>query len=114
MRTAFALLLVLVTALSLAACSGTPEIRERVRTVEVKVPVPTYRAPPPELATPPALAAPRFVPPSDAQASSALTPQGEAVLRALIGELLARERAWREWARGPPDESDNGGSGEGG
>lgn len=68
---------------------------------EVKVPVPTRITPPPELLAPVAAALPTFVAPTDAQASSALTPEGERVMRALIEALLSRLEAWRIWATAP-------------
>ncbi|MEQ9131117.1 MAG: hypothetical protein RJQ08_13585 [Salinisphaeraceae bacterium] len=78
-----------------------PEIRTVTRTVEVEVPVPVPAEPPAELMSPPAIAAPVFIAPLDATATSALNPDGERTLQRLIRELLARERAWRDWASEP-------------
>lgn len=69
--------------------------------VEVQVPVPVKATPPPELLaaiTPPL---PVFVAPSSPDASSALTVEGERMLRGLIEDLLQRLNAWKAWATAP-------------
>lgn len=73
----------------------------KVETVTVEVPVVVKVKPPAELlsaVTPPL---PVFVAPSDPQASSALTVEGERMLRGMIEDLLARIRAWEAWAKEP-------------
>lgn len=70
----------------------------RLEPVRVSVPVAVRREPPPELLAPyRAQALPVFVLPSDPNASSALTPEGERQLRALLSDLMARDEAWRAW-----------------
>jgi hypothetical protein len=84
-----------------ATCPAKPEPIRIVQPVRVEVPVPVRREPPVELFAPvayPAEALPQFVAPADPQASSALTPEGERRLRALLIDLTARLAAWREWA----------------
>lgn len=44
---------------------------------------------------------PLFVTPSDPAASSALTAEGERLLRALIQEMKSRIEAWKVWATEP-------------
>jgi hypothetical protein len=89
---------IVILAPMLAACAAHSQIRTRTETVTVRVPVPVKQTPPQALTDAPELEAPRFVAPDHPEASSALTPAGEAALRGLLGELLARDRAWREWA----------------
>jgi len=79
-----------------------PQIVKMVETVEVKVPVPVVRVPPPELLAPLHPPLPLFVAPESPDASSALTAEGERLLRGLIEELLTRIEAWRTWAQEPP------------
>lgn len=85
-----------------AACGGKkvppPTVVRIVETVEVKVPVPVRVDPPVELLAPLRPALPVFVEPSDPAASSALTTEGERLLRGLIQDLLNRIEAWRTWA----------------
>lgn len=88
----------------LAGCGAKqipPQTVRVVETVEVKVPVPVQRVPPHELFAPIAPPVPIFVSPTDPAASSALTAEGERLLRALIEELLGRLEAWRTWAQDP-------------
>ncbi len=90
---ALAFVLGLLLVYSLTGCAAvSPE------TVTVEVPVAVRAAPPAELTAPLAAAAPVFVAPADAAATSALTPEGERRLRQLLHELLARLRAWAAWA----------------
>jgi len=72
-----------------------------IRTVEVSVPVPTKVAPPAELLAAVKPPLPVFVSPSDPQATSGLTAEGERMLRGLIEELLGRLEAWKAWATTP-------------
>lgn len=89
--------LLLLTLFVLAGCTTvSPE------TVTVEVPVAVRAAPPVELTAPLAAPAPVFVAPADAQATSALTPEGERRLRQLLHELLTRVRAWAAWAEISP------------
>lgn len=71
---------------------------EIVRTERVEVPVPVKVVPPAELLAPIASPVPVFVQPAAADASSALTADGERKLRALIADLLGRLAAWKAWA----------------
>lgn len=76
-----------------------PPIIERVvETVEVKTPVLVQRVPPPELLARLQSPLPMFVPATDPQASSCLTPEGERLLRALIQDRLTRILGWETWA----------------
>ena len=82
----------------LAGCAQTPE--QIVRTVRVEVPVQVKVEAPAELLTPYRPdRLPVFVQPTDPQASSALTADGEKALRAIIEDMAAREAAWRAWAQ---------------
>lgn len=78
---------------ALAGCSSVPD-----RPV-ITVPVSVIPKPPVELLTPierpPTLT---FVSPTDPKATSALTPDGEAALRKMIGQMLDRLDAWRAWS----------------
>lgn len=91
---------ILFLVLALAGCAAHQDPSYIYRTQEVKVPVEVKRVPPAVLMTDikpgPEL---RFVAPSDAAASSALTKSGERALRALIRDLHARLEAWKAWAK---------------
>jgi hypothetical protein len=89
--------LALTAALLIGGCATTEPVR-LVETVRVDVPVPTRMEPPAELLAPHVADLPVFVLPSDAAATSALTPDGERKLRQLINDLLTRLEAWRAWA----------------
>jgi len=99
------LVVLLALTLGLAACGGKkippPTVVRIVETVEVKIPVVEARVPPPELLVPLTPPLPLFVAPGDSEASSALTAEGERLLRGLIEELLGRIEAWRAWAQEP-------------
>lgn len=73
-------------------------IREPIR---VEVPVPVRVQPPAELLAPLPVERPVFVAPTDPRATSALTPEGERLLRRLVIDLFARVDAWRAWATAP-------------
>lgn len=75
-----------------------PQIVKVVETVEVKVPVLVQRMPPPELLAPLAPPLPMFVAPSDPLASSALTIEGERLLRGMLEDLRRRIDEWKVWA----------------
>ena len=89
-------ILAVVTLALLAGCDKYDF--SRTSTLEVKVPVATRGKPPAELTAPVAAVLPNFIAPSDKDATSALSPKGEADLRILIGTLLARIDAWNDWA----------------
>lgn len=93
---------VILACVLLAGCGAKtvppPQIIREVQTVEVKVPVQVQRTPPAELLIPIAPPLPVFVEPANPEASSALTAEGERLLRGLIEELLTRIEAWRAWA----------------
>ncbi len=78
-----------------------PTIVEVVKIQEVKVPVPFKVQPPPELLEALKIPLPTFVAPSDTAASSALTAEGERLLRGMIEDLLQRLAAWKAWATAP-------------
>jgi hypothetical protein len=87
-----------------AACGKEPPIVEPqivkvVETVEVMVPVAVRPVPPAELLEPLKFILPVFVAPSDPSASSALTAEGERLLRGLVEELIAHLEAWKAWAK---------------
>lgn len=95
-----------VGVLGLVGCGAKqlpPQIVTIREPIEVKVPVPTRVPPPPELLVPLHPPLPTFVDPTDSTASSALSADGERLLRALIEELLARIAAWEAWATTAPD-----------
>lgn len=81
------------------ACTQTLPPRVITRTVEVRVPVAVERAAPAALLAPIAHRPPTFIAPTDPAATSALSAEQEGVLRDWIAELIARDRAWRAWAR---------------
>lgn len=86
----------LIPVILLAGCALRPPV---VEIQEVETPIFQRRTPPAELVkdySPPRL--PEFVKPDDPKASSALTRDGELVLKLLINDLVARDRAWRAWA----------------
>jgi len=91
-------LLIVLASMCFVSCGGKkppvvqPTIVREVQVVEVKVPVPTVIQPPPELLQPIKIPLPVFVAPSDPKASSALTAEGERLLRGMLEELAA----WRE------------------
>jgi len=99
------LISIIVLALSATACGARqappPTVVRIVETVEVKVPVPVPVVPPEELLTPIDPPLPVFIAPTAPDASSALTAEGERLLRALIQDLLTRIAAWEAWARSP-------------
>lgn len=66
----------------------------------VEVPVPVKVEPPAELLEPLGVVLPEFIQPTDPEASSALTPEGERLLRILLEQLLTRIEAWEAWASG--------------
>lgn len=86
--------------LLVSGCARNPEpkIITKVEIVEVKVPVPVKVQPPVELLEPIEAPLPEFVSPDDKNASSALTAEGERLLRGLIEELLQRIKMWEFWA----------------
>lgn len=95
-------LILAVLCLSVVACGGkkppTVVPPPRVEVVEVQVPTPFKVQPPPELLAPFKIPLPVFVAPSDPEASSALTAEGERLLRGLVEEILQRLAAWKAWA----------------
>lgn len=101
MRTLFIFVVAIVMAASCGKKIPPPTVVRVVETVEVKVPVPVARAVPPELLVPLAPPLPSFVAPQDVSASSALTADGERLLRGLLNDLLTRIAAWEAWAKTP-------------
>ncbi len=99
----YSLTLVIVASLLFAACGHKKPVVQppEIRTVEVKVPVPVKLTPPPELLAPVNPPLPVFISPFDPQATSALTAEGERLLRGMIEDLLARIKAWQAWAKEP-------------
>lgn len=92
---------VVVLCLLVVACGGKKPpviVPPEIRTIEVKVPVPVKATPPPELLAPVTPPLPTFISPFDPDATSALTAEGERLLRGLIEELLGKLRAWQAWA----------------
>lgn len=97
---------IVIVALTLAACGKKPPVVVPqtitvYQPVEVLKPIPVKAPPPAELLTTVSSPLPVFVAPSDPLASSALTVDGERVLRALLEELLATIQAWKTWATAP-------------
>jgi hypothetical protein len=64
----------------------------------VYVPIATPCTPPAALMEPLSVRTPTFVSPSDPNATSALTPDGEKELAALIQTLVDRIEDWKTWA----------------
>lgn len=97
-------IVILTTALLVAGCESNPtrDAVCEVQVVEVKVPVPVRMTPTPELLAAPQFAdgLPVWLEPTDPQASSALTREGETRLRLQLQEMQDRDEAWREWATG--------------
>jgi hypothetical protein len=95
MRLLFAIL-ALLASMFVTACGGKkppivqPTVVREVVTQEVKIPVPVKAQPPAELLTPILAPLPVFVPPTHPEASSALTAEGERLLRALLEDVLSR------------------------
>lgn len=92
----------LVLGVALQGCPlRCPEIRPITlrEPVEVHVPVLVKAKPPVELTTPTVSEDPTFVAPTDPEATSGLTAEGERRLRAYVVELKSRLRAWEAWAR---------------
>jgi hypothetical protein len=97
---------IVVAALVIVGCGKKPPVTQPtivkvIETVEVRVPVPIKVEPPAELLQSLKVPIPVFVAPSDPLASSALTVEGERLLRALIEDLLGKLKAWEEWAKQP-------------
>jgi hypothetical protein len=96
------LYLVAVACLSVLACGGKkqPVVQPppRVEVVEVQVPTVVKATPPAELLAAISPPLPVFISPFDPEATSALTAEGERLLRGLIEELLGKLRAWQAWA----------------
>lgn len=98
------MLLAVLLALMTCGCGGkkppivAPTVVEVIKVQEVQVPVPFKVQPPPELLAALQMPLPIFVAPSDPAASSALTVEGERLLRGLIEDLLQRIAAWKAWA----------------
>lgn len=96
------LTVLIVALLFVSACGKKPPVAPQIVRVvevqEVKVPVVVQREPPTELLAPLKPPLPVFIPPASADASSALTAEGERLLRALIEDLLTRIEAWKTWA----------------
>lgn len=102
-RRSWLTIIALLLLLSLVGCGKKPPIVaptvvEVIKVQEVQVPVPFKVQPPPELLAALQMPLPIFVAPSDPAASSALTVEGERLLRGLIEELLQRISAWKAWA----------------
>jgi hypothetical protein len=95
--------LCLLASMFLISCGKSrPVVQPQIVTirepVEVRIPIPVKAEPPPELLAAITSPLPVFVAPSDPKASSALTAEGERLLRGLIEDLLTRIRAWEAWA----------------
>lgn len=90
----------LIAAGLLVGCAVQPEPVPAVQTVYVDKPVAVRREPPADLVElrrnlgP----LPQFVAPTDEAATSALTPEGERRLRALLDRLATGLEAWEAWA----------------
>lgn len=84
--------------LSLGGCaSEVPRTITITEIQEVEIPVPVKRDPPAALLTPNVMPLPAFVPITDPLASSALTPEGENKLKALLLMYQGRIKAWQAW-----------------
>lgn len=87
----YGLAAILLLCLLLPACATAP--------AEVKIPVITKAIPPVELADPyQPEKLPEFVSPDDPRATSALTAEGERLLKELLLDMKTRIRAWEAWA----------------
>lgn len=93
------LITIMVSGCSLTARQPDPVvIREPIR---VEIPVATRAQPPAELLAPLSPERPVFVAPTDPRATSALTADGEKLLRRMLIDLTVRLDAWRAWATAP-------------
>lgn len=95
---------IVALALLFAACGKKAPVVQpppEIRTVTVEVPTIVKAIPPPELLAPIKPPLPTFISPFDPDATSALTADGERILRALIEEILQRLKAWEVWAKSP-------------
>jgi len=82
----------------LAGCvTAPPRTITVTETVEVQIPVPVRREPPAALLAPVDVDLPVFVSPDDPLATSALTPEGERLLRGLILTFQGYIDASRAW-----------------
>lgn len=90
-----------------AGCAGTgasglvPVCEPKIVVQRVEVPVPVARSVPPQLATFELPPAPVFVSPGTEGVTSALTPEGEAALRAYVEALGGQLGAWQAWGSTP-------------
>lgn len=78
-----------------------PTIVREVVTVEVDRPVLERRVPPPELMARITAMLPRFVAPSDPNATVALTPEGVRDILAFLEFVFGKDAAWKAWAAAP-------------
>lgn len=93
--------IVLLLSMSALACNKNKPVVQpppEVRTVTVEVPTIVRAIPPPELLVPLTPPLPVFISPFDPMATSALTAEGERLLRGMIEDLLQRIAAWKAWA----------------
>lgn len=95
---AFAVVVLCLFAVSCGKKAPAVHPPPEIRTVTVEVPTIVKATPPPELLAAIKPPLPVFVSPLDPDATSALTAEGERLLRALLEDLLGRIRAWEVWA----------------
>lgn len=98
---AFAVVVLCLFAVSCGKKAPAVQPPPEIRTVTVEVPTIVKATPPPELLAAIKPPLPVFVSPLDPDATSALTAEGERLLRGLIEELLQQIAAWKAWASTP-------------
>lgn len=92
-----------VFGLALSLMGGCAAKTPPTQIVYVSVPTPIVNTPPVELTRKLSPELPVFVHPASPEASSALTPEGERLFRAMVNDMLTRIRAWEAWAATPVD-----------
>jgi len=90
-------LILILTAILLAACQSQPAVIQEP--VEVTVPVEVPVTPAAWLMQPVNYPLPMWVDTSSKDADACLSPDGEGQLRAWMLDKFEREKAWRAWAQ---------------
>jgi len=91
----FGALALIVAIMILAACEPAKAPESIVRTVEVKVPVTTYRKPPASLKRVP-IEMPFMLPPTDKTVTSCMNPAGEDLFKSYVIDRETRLDIWEK------------------